>query len=94
MHVVAYAEWRHTSEVTAEMERHFAGSFRPDDKFVCVWTDSNDRTLLMTGFDIEAPDLEAAIRNGRNEILDAAEAISLSGELLNITCLTDEGYRT
>ncbi len=88
---VVHAEWLVRDGVATTSDQSLlADGLAAGDP--CVWVEETRPAVVLASFDVEAPDLESALREGRESVVGAAKAAGVAGHLARLTAMDEEGF--
>jgi hypothetical protein len=58
----------------------------------CVWVEDAQPDLILASVDVQAPNLDAALEQGREAVMSAAREARLAGSLARLTAMDEDGY--
>jgi hypothetical protein len=87
--VVVSAEWKVSRPASESEQLLLADALSGGDP--CVWVEDDRPDVLVATIEVEASDLHAALRRGRDVFVAAARGAGLSGSLLRLSAADEDG---
>lgn len=88
---VVGAEWRVSAGPASESDQAALADVLATAN-PCVWVEDGQPDVILATIDVQAPDLDTALEQGREAVMSAAQEAGLDGSLTRLTAVDEDGY--